>query len=137
MIRSVSFSLLLAFIPASAADDAIKGQRVFSAGHSFHMPMPGPLDQIAKSAKIEGHRIYGIQSLGGSTVTQHWNLADDKDKARKALKTGEVDVLTLSPHLLMPDEVAGVEMYNARNVPAQYNVTAGGASCGATLIWTK
>ena len=40
-------------------------------------------------------------------------------------------------NLLMPDEVAGVEMYNARNVPTQYNVTAGGASCGATLIWTK
>lgn len=104
MTRFLTFVLLVASIPAAAADDAIKGQRVFTAGHSFHMPMPGPLDQIAKAAKVEGHKIAGTQSLGGSTVTQHWNLADDKDKARKALKTGDVDVLTLSPHLMMPDE---------------------------------
>ena len=45
--------------------------------------MPGPLDQIAKAAKIEDHRMAGLQSLGGSTVTQHWNLADDKDSGSK------------------------------------------------------
>ena len=112
MPRFVSFALLVALLGgltpparlAIAADGAIKGQRVFSAGHSFHMPMPGPLDQIAKQAKVDGHKIAGTQGLGGSTVTQHWNLADDKDKCRKALKTGDVDVLTLSPHLNMPDD---------------------------------
>jgi hypothetical protein len=68
------------------------------------MPMPGPLAQVAKAAKVDGHKIAGTQGLGGSTVTQHWNLPDDKDKCRKALKTGDVDVLTLSPHLNMPDD---------------------------------
>jgi hypothetical protein len=105
MTRFLSLLLLLTLIPAVAADDtAVKGQRVFSAGHSFHMPMPGPLEQIAKQAKVDGHKIAGTQGLGGSSVTQHWNLPDDKDKARKALKTGDVDVLTLSPHLNMPDD---------------------------------
>src|SRR5258707_4763552 len=106
MTRFLSISLFAALLgmQAAAADEPIKGQRVFTAGHSFHVPMPGPLDQIAKAAKIDGHKLAGLQSLGGSTVTQHWNLPDDKDKARKALKTGEVDVLTLSPHLMMPDE---------------------------------
>ena len=100
-------ALLAALAPGARrthAQEPPKGQRVFSAGHSFHMPMPGPLDQIAKAAKVEGHKVAGTQGLGGSTVKQHWDLADDKDKARKALKAGGVDVLTLSPHLMVPDE---------------------------------
>ena len=105
MFRLLLAAVLMASFAGTAfADEPIKGQRVFSAGHSFHMPMPGPLDQIAKAAKIDGHKIAGLQGLGGSTVTQHWNLPDEKDNARKALKTGKVDVLTLSPHLMMPDE---------------------------------
>ena len=67
------------------------------------MPIVTPLDETAKAAHIPGHKIAGTQMIGGSTVSQHWNLPDDKDKARKALRTGEIDVLTLSPHLLMPD----------------------------------
>ena len=102
------FAALIALTPPArqlaAADAPPKGQRVFTAGHSFHMPMPGPLAEIAKAAGIEGHKIAGTQGLGGSTVTQHWNLPDDKDKARKAIKAGRVDVLTLSPHLMVPDE---------------------------------
>jgi hypothetical protein len=86
------------------AADPPKGLRVFSAGHSFHVPMPDPLDQIAKAAGVSGHRVAGKQGIGGSTVAQHWNVPDDKDKARKALKTGEVDVLTLSPHANIPDD---------------------------------
>ena len=112
MTRFLSIALFTALLggltpparQALAADEPIKGQRVFTAGHSFHVPMPGPLDQIAKAAKIEDHKMAGLQPLGGSSVTQHWNLPDDKDRARKALKTGDVDVLTLSPHLMMPDE---------------------------------
>ncbi len=84
--------------------DPPKGQRVFTAGHSFHIPMIGTLDQIAKSAGITTHSIAGIQMLGGSTVTEHWNLPDNKDQARKAIKTGTVDVLTVSPHIAVPDE---------------------------------
>lgn len=38
MIRCLSFSLLLALIPTAAANDAaVKGQRVFTVGHSFHI----------------------------------------------------------------------------------------------------
>jgi hypothetical protein len=86
-----------------APSDPPKGQRVFVAGHSFHLPMTDPFDQIAKSANVPGHKLAGRQMIGGSTVTQHWDLPDEKNKAKKALTAGEVDVLTLSPHLLMPD----------------------------------
>ena len=80
------------------------GQRVFIAGHSFHMPIVQPLGQIAKSAGIKDHVLAGTQSIGGSTVTQHWEKPDAMNAAKKALRAGKVDVLTLSPHLKIPDE---------------------------------
>jgi hypothetical protein len=78
-------------------------QRVFVAGHSFHVPVGALLVQITKGSGVE-HIAAGQQSIGGSTVTQHWNLPDDKNKAKQAINANKVDVLTLSPHLLLPDE---------------------------------
>src|SRR5439155_3263778 len=42
-------------------------------------------------------------SIGGSRVVQHWNLPEEKNKAKQALRTGKVDVLTLAP-IHLPDE---------------------------------
>jgi hypothetical protein len=42
--------------------------------------------------------------LGGSTASQHWNLPDETNKAKTALRAGTVDVLTLSPFQEMPDK---------------------------------
>lgn len=96
----------LTFIPHARSEAPAQapptGQRVFTAGHSFHMSIVGLLAEIAKSANID-HKSAGAQSLGGSSVTQHWNLPDDRNKAKKALTAGEVDVLTLSPHFKLPD----------------------------------
>lgn len=81
----------------------IKGLRVFSAGHSFHYFLPPVLTDIAAKAKIDGHVQVGLQAIGGSRVIQHWDVPDDRNKVKDALKTGKVDVLTLSP-IFMPDE---------------------------------
>lgn len=105
------FALCAAFLavalfraPPTRADDAPpKGQRVFSAGHSFHVFMPAILADIAKSAGIKDHVQVGLSSIGGSRVIQHWNVADDKNKAKAALKEGKVDVFTMSP-IYLPDE---------------------------------
>lgn len=102
----LTLGLVVVFPAGYAADlppTTPKGVRVFTAGHSFHMPIVQPLDQIAKSAGLSSHVIAGQQGLGGSTVTMHWNLPDEKDQARKVVQGGTVDVLTLSPHLLVPD----------------------------------
>jgi len=80
-----------------------KGQRVFTAGHSFHVFMPNLLRELAAAADIKEHTQVGVQSLGGSRVVQHWNLPDEKNKAKQALTEGKVDVLTLSP-IFHPDE---------------------------------
>lgn len=84
------------------------GLRVFFASHSLMWYAPKPLGEMAEAAGIKGHELVGLQSLGASTTVQHWNLPDDKNEAKKALKTGEVDVFVMSP-ISFPDE--GVENY--------------------------
>lgn len=85
-----------------------EGQRIFSAGHSFHMFVPPILAELADAAEIRNHLQVGVQSIGGSYVHQHWDLADDKNKVKPALTTGEVDVLTLSPIYLPDDGIANL-----------------------------
>jgi antitoxin (DNA-binding transcriptional repressor) of toxin-antitoxin stability system len=76
---------------------------VFTCGHSFHVWVPDILADLAGKAGIAGHTQVGVSSIGGSRVVQHWAIPDDKNKAKAALRTGRVDVLTLSP-IYLPDE---------------------------------
>lgn len=85
-----------------------KGQRVFTCGHSFHVWVPSIVTDLCKKADIANHFQIGVSSIGGSQVIQHWNIAEEKNKAKEALKTGKVDVLTLSP-IFLPD--AGIENF--------------------------
>jgi hypothetical protein len=94
-------------VPAGAVTT---GQRVFTCGHSFHVWVPDILADLAGKAGVTGHTQVGLSSIGGSRVIQHWDLPDDKNKAKAALKTGRVDVLTLSP-IYLPDE--GVANFTA------------------------
>ncbi len=84
----------------------LKGQRVFTCGHSFHVFVYGLLGEMAKSAGIHDHQGVGLSAIGGSRVIQHWDVPEEKNQAKAALRTGKVDVLTLSP-IWMPDE--GIE----------------------------
>jgi len=85
-----------------------KGLRVYSAGHSFHVFVPGMLVEMAKNAGIKDHVFVGLSPIGGSRVIQHWDLADDRFKAKEQLRSGKVDVLTLSP-IHLPDD--GIEKF--------------------------
>jgi hypothetical protein len=90
-----------------AADDAKTppaGLRVFYTGHSFHMFVPRNVELLVKAAGIQGHKLVGQQGIGGSRVIQHWELADDKNKAKEALISGQVDVFTMAAHAIIPDE---------------------------------
>lgn len=80
------------------------GERVFVTAHSFHIFTAARFAPLAKLAGIEGHQLVGAQMIGGSKVIQHWNLPEDKNKAKAALAAGQVDVLTMSPHVYLPDE---------------------------------
>jgi hypothetical protein len=78
------------------------GQRVATCGHSFHVFTYKQVDEIAKSAGLE-HQLVGISSIGGSTVKKHWDVPEEKSVVKQVLKTGKVDVLTLSP-IWLPDD---------------------------------
>jgi hypothetical protein len=113
--KVIAFSVAilgLSLAPVSAQESPTepiaKGQRVFTCGHSFHVFVPGILADLSKKAKIENHVQVGLSSIGASRITQHWDVVDDKNKAKKALKTGKVNVLTLSP-IFLPD--IGIENF--------------------------
>ncbi|HCN78486.1 MAG TPA: hypothetical protein DIT13_14990 [Verrucomicrobiales bacterium] len=88
--------------PASFAPGA-EGTKVFVCAHSYMIYTADWLPQIAQAAGVP-HLKAGQQMIGGSRVQQHWDLPDERNQAKKALQEGIVDVLTLSPNLLMPDE---------------------------------
>lgn len=87
--------------PAAVIDH---GLRIMMTGHSFHWGIQPVLADIAQAAGLKDQQIVGCQRLGGSRVLQHWQLPDGKNVAKAALKTGKIDVLTTSPHRLLPDE---------------------------------
>lgn len=90
------------------AEDPPKGLRVFTCGHSFHFFILNIVTDLAKSAGIKDHVAVGVSYIGGSRVIQHWNVVDEKNKAKEALREGKVDVLTLSP-IYLPDP--GIEKF--------------------------
>ena len=61
------------------------------------------LPPMAEAAGI-AYRDAGTQMIGGSRALQHWNVPDDRNLAKKALREGAVDVLLLSPFIQLPDE---------------------------------
>lgn len=79
------------------------GPRVFVCAHSFMIFTATMLPKMTEEAGI-GYQDAGRQIIGGSRTLQHWEVPDDQNLAKKALSESSVDVLTLSPHMLLPDE---------------------------------
>jgi hypothetical protein len=110
LARGADEPTVAAFVYAKTGEPITQGQRIFFTGHSFHVFIPPILKNIADSAGISGQTNLGLSSIGGSRVIQHWNVPDEKSQAKKALRTGQVDVLTLAP-IFMPDD--GIEKFAA------------------------
>jgi hypothetical protein len=83
--------------------DTPAGLRVFYASHSLMWDMPPVLAHEVEAYGIKGHTIVGHQRIGVSRTIQHWNMAEAKNEAKKALKEGKVDVFVTSC-LVHPDE---------------------------------
>lgn len=79
------------------------GQRIFTCGHSFHCWVPVLLSDLAREAGIRDHVTVGTSCIGGSRAIQHWDVPEEQNEAKKALRAGNVDVLTLSC-MTQPDE---------------------------------
>jgi hypothetical protein len=101
-----------------------KGQKIVMATHSFNVfigpvrpnarnpgvkPGPGPLAALAAERGKLGHETLQVQMIGGSTPLQHWNQGDGDDaknlaKVALARAGDQLDVFTLSPNAVMPEE---------------------------------
>jgi hypothetical protein len=90
------------------AEPITNGQRMFSCGHSFHVWVPAIVADLCKKADIPNHVQLGVSGIGGSRIIQHWNIPEEKNKAKEALRSGKVEVLTLSP-IFLPDP--GIENF--------------------------
>ena len=89
---------------ASAATPApiTKGQRLYAAHHSYFAAIPPILTEIAKAAGFPDQTFVGAKYIGGSKSIQHWNIKDEDNKAKDALKAGTTDVLILDPRSICP-----------------------------------
>ena len=85
-----------------------RGQRLFTCGHSFHVFVYRLVGDMAQAAGVEDHQSVGLSGIGGSRVIQHWDVPEEKNEAKAALRAGNVDVLTLSP-IWLPD--AGIDKF--------------------------
>lgn len=108
-VASVFFSMnAIAALNASGSllgDSTLhQNMRVFVTAHSFHIFVADRLGPLAKAAGLRLHEPVGRQMIGSSSVKQHWDLPDENNPAKAALMAGEVDVLTMSPNWMVPDE---------------------------------
>ncbi|MGD2133337.1 MAG: hypothetical protein PVI23_11130 [Maricaulaceae bacterium] len=100
-----------------------EGQHYVMATHSFNVfigpsrrrgqePGPGPLAALAEEAGKAGHEALAVQMIGGSTPMQHWAQGGDDETqniAKAALRAGGVDVFTMSPNAIMPED--GIDLF--------------------------
>lgn len=100
--------VLLGLSAVLRAETPPAGLRIATAGHSFHVWLPGLLSETAKNAGITGHTQVGLSSIGGSRTIQHWDAEGARQKIKPVLMEGGADVLTLSP-IFLPD--AGIENF--------------------------
>ena len=98
----------LGFLASQNSASATKGVSIYASHHSFFLPIPGILTEIARAAGLPGQKIIGTDYIGGSKVIQHWNIPDPDNKAKAALISGKVDVLILTP-VYLPDD--GIEKF--------------------------
>lgn len=61
------------------------------------------LADLASGSGIAGHLTAGVSSIGAARAIQHWDVPEQQNEAKKALRSGSVDVLTLSC-MTQPDE---------------------------------
>ena len=85
-----------------------KGQRIFASHHSYFLPVPPILTEIANAGGFPDQKIVGTHYIGGSKSIQHWNIPDATNQSKAALIAGSVDVLILTP-VYLPDD--GIEKF--------------------------
>jgi len=93
---------------AAPTEPIAKGQSIYASHHSYFLPVPTILTELAKAGGYPDQVIVGTDYIGGSKSIQHWNVPDATNKAKAALVSGKTDVLILTP-VYLPDD--GIEKF--------------------------
>jgi hypothetical protein len=109
VVLGIFFYALLNLVKTVHGDDTVAAAnpptelRIFTIGNSFHAWLPYWLNLVEAETDIKGHIQVGISYISGSRAIAHWQVPDDKNKAKAALTAGNVDVVTMDA-MLSPDE---------------------------------
>jgi len=93
-------AVFAATVPSAPPD---KGASIYACHHSYFVPVPAILTELANAGGFSDQSIIGTHMIGGSKSIQHWNIPDADNKAKEALVSGKVDVLILTP-VYLPDD---------------------------------
>ncbi len=86
-----------------------KGASIYACHHSYFVPVPPILTELANAGGFSDQNILGDHMIGGSKSIQHWESHDaEMSKGRDELTAGKVDVLILTP-VYLPDD--GIEKF--------------------------
>lgn len=91
-----------------ASGPITRGQRIYASHHSYFLPLPPILTELAQKGGFPDQTIVGSHYIGGSKSIQHWEIPDAQNESKQALRAGKVDVLILTP-VYLPDP--GIEKF--------------------------
>ena len=91
-----------------ASGPMTRGQSIYASHHSYFLPIPAILTELAQAGGYPDQTIIGTHYIGGSKAIQHWGMPDAVNKAKGALASGKVDVFILTP-VYLPDD--GIEKF--------------------------
>ena len=98
-----------AFAATAPTEPLTKGASIYACHHSYFVPVPEILAELANAGGFPDQTILGDHMIGGSKSIQHWESRDpEMNKARDELTAGKVDALILTP-VYLPD--AGIENF--------------------------
>lgn len=80
-----------------------KGLRIAACSHSFHSFCYRLMGETAKAAGITDQVGVAVSGIGGAPMTRHWDVPEQNNVIKDALRNSRVDVLLIGP-VWLPDE---------------------------------
>ena len=82
-------ALLLCALPIASLNAPLRAQTHKVAAAENVVRAGGVYEwtgEMAKAAGIKQHQSVGLSSIGGARIIQHWDVAEEKNKAKAALR---------------------------------------------------
>ncbi len=114
--------LALSFLTANGQETAsapiTRGQSIYACHHSYFLPVPALLTEMARAGGFPDQIIVGTHMIGASKSIQHWNAHDAANRSKEVLGEGKLDVLILTPCYLPDDGIGNYAQLGFDHNPA-------------------